>query len=159
MHVFAGLVQTTTSRYDAEQGRYEMSISSKSNMEWLHLSRYNQQPSLQQTDAIVYDPLTPFKFQTDPATGLPVGRPQLTETNQRILQSGKLYFPRGRLATRQVTREEDLRQDVKVIGGSLLPVFEMPPGFKYRWKEGIVTATYDMSTVDPLDKKDRKSVV
>jgi hypothetical protein len=153
-HVFAGLVRQSSSRYSADHGRYEVSVSVGSNMDWLSISRYNKEPASQQTQSIVYDPLTPFKFETDPATGLPTGKAELTDTNKRILgdPSKGVYFQRGRRRGEKVESEDDLIQDIKVTGGRVTPIFEMPPGFKYRWKEGIVTVTYDMSTIDPLDK-------
>jgi len=150
-HVFAGLVSDATNTYNAEGGRYEVSVSVNSNMEWLRLSRYNQQPALQQTEGIIWDPLTPFDFQVDEATGLPTGRAKLTDTNKRLLDSGALFIHRGKDAGKRATESLLQKQDVQPYGGSLLPVFEMPPGLKYRWKEGIITAAYTASAVNPLD--------
>lgn len=150
MHVFGGLATEVAGSYNAEAGKYEVSVSATSNMEWLRLSRYNQQPALQQTEGIVYDPLTPFKFETDEATGLPTGRAVLSDTNAKLLGSG-IFAISGRNAGQAITKMDQLQQDIQVIGGALVPIFTMPPGLKYRWKEGIVTMTYDMSTTDPLD--------
>ena len=153
MHVFGGLVVDATSSYNAENGRYEVSVSANSNMEWLRLSRYNQQPALQQTEGNIWDPLTPFKFDVDGATGLPTGRPILSDTNQKLLDSG-IFLHRGRSAGKRVTSgnaDKLLWQDIQVNGASLVPIYEMPPGLKYRWKEGIITTTYTASAVNPLD--------
>lgn len=147
MHVFGGLVTEVSGSYNAEGGRYEVSVSASSNMEWLRLSRYNQQPSLQQTEGIIYDPLTPFKFETDSATGLPTGRPVLLDVNEQRLKAG-LFMARGKDAGKPLTGEPT---DVQLVGGALTAIYDMPSGLKYRWKEGVVTMTYDMSTTDPLD--------
>ena len=149
MHVFGGLISEASGSYNAEGGKYEVSVTATSNMEWLRLSRYNQQPALQQTEGIIYDPLTPFKFETD-ASGLPTGRAVLSDTNAKLLGMG-IFSTGGRSAGQLITKMDQLQQDIQVVGGALVPVFEMPPGLKYRWKEGIVTMTYDMSTTDPLD--------
>ena len=152
IHVFAGLVRQSSNRYNADQGRYEVSVNVDANIEWLKLSRYNKEPSLNQTQGIVYDPLTPFQFKTDPANGLPIGELELTDVNKKILGSRALYQQRGRRRGERMRTTKDLQQDVVIAGGTLTPIYEMPPGLKYRWKEGVVTATYTMSTVDPLDK-------
>lgn len=148
--VFGGLTMSASGSYNAEAGKYEVSVSATSNMEWLKISKYNQQPALQQTEGIIYDPLTPFKFDTDPATGLPVGRAVLSDTNTKLLNNG-IFATHGRNRGDSISSLDQMQQDIQVIGGSLIPIYEMPPGLKYRWKEGIVTMTYDMSTTDPLD--------
>jgi len=151
MHVFAGLVQNVSNAFS--DGAYRVSVSAQSNMEWLRISRFNAKPSLDQTEGIVYDPLTPFDFETDAATGLPTGKPKLTATNQKILSGAcRQYLSEGPQVGKQVLSENDMLHDFAVKGGSLVPVFDTPTGLKYKWKEGIVTATYDMSTANPLDK-------
>jgi len=153
-HVFGGIVGKVTDKYDAESGKYSMSVSVQSNMEWLRISRYNAQPSLDQTQGIVYDPLTPFKINTDPATGLPTGKPELLDANLRRLGSSacKLYFNNGPSLGSEVTSVEDMNQDVRPLGGNLIALYQHAPGLVYRWKEGIMTAVYDMQTTDPLNR-------
>ncbi len=154
VHVFAGLVTSSAEDYNSENGVYSVNVSGSSNMEWLSISRYNKQPVLHQTDGIIYDPLTPFKFKTDPATGLPIGRPILTDENKRIISKLKCNRHAGGPNKGKIIRSElDLQTDAKIIGGALYPLYDMPHGLKYRWKEGIVTMTYSMSTVDTLDKE------
>jgi hypothetical protein len=150
IHVFGGLISEASGSYNSEGGKYEVSVSAVSNMEWLRLSRYNQQPSLQQTEGIIYDPLTPFKFNTDPATGLPIGRAVLSDTNTKLLKKG-IFAASGKNTGQEITSMSRLQQDIQIVGGALVPIFDIPPGLKYRWKEGVVTMTYDMSTTDPLD--------
>lgn len=153
IHVFGGLVSDVSSNYNAESGRYEVSVNAASNMEWLKLSRYNQQPALQQTEGIIWDPLTPFIFQVDEATGLPIGKADLSNTNKRLIDSG-IFLHRGNNAGTKITKDNAIKalgRDVQNIGGSLTPIFEMPPGLKYRWKEGIITTPYISTALNPLD--------
>lgn len=150
-HVFAGLVTNVSDSFD--DGIYTVSVSANSNIEWLRFSRYNSRPSLGQTQGIIYDPLTPFDFKTDDATGLPTGKPVLTATNKEILaRACRQYQSEGKKVSEPVKDIRDIQQDFKLIDGSLIPIFDIPPGLKYKWKEGIVTATYNISTVNPLDK-------
>lgn len=154
-HVFAGLVDDIGDRYDANSGKYTLSVKASSNMKWLQLSRYNSQPSLDQTQGIVYDPLTPFKISTDPATGLPLGAPELLEANRERIGGNicKLYFNNGPAQGAPIFSIEDLKQDKQQVGGNLIELYQHAPGLLYRWKEGIMTATYDMQTTDPLNRE------
>jgi len=108
LHTFGGLVKTVSDRYDASSGKFVLSVSCDSNMEWLKISKYNQQPSLDQTQGIVYDPLTPFDYKTDPATGLPMGKPELSDANTMSGPCRK-YFNNGpRIGTELKTIEDTL---------------------------------------------------
>jgi hypothetical protein len=149
-HVFGGLIREASSSYNSENGKYEVSVSVASNIHWLQISRYNAQPSLQQTEGIIYDPLTPFKFETDSATGIPIGRPVLSDTNQKLLGKG-IFASNGKKTGELITKMSQLEKDVQVMNGALMPIYDMPQGLKYRWKEGIVTMPYFTSTMDPLD--------
>jgi len=149
-HVFGGLVNTVTDRYDANSGKFVLSVACNSNMEWLKISKYNQQPSLDQTQGIVYDPLTPFDYETDPATGLPTGKPKLSDANV-IAGTCKRYFDNGPRIGTTLETIEDMEQDVRRLGGNVITLYQHAPGLLYKWKEGIQTATYNLSTVDPLD--------
>jgi hypothetical protein len=157
IHVFGGVVSSVTDSFQASNGKFILSVSANSNIEWLKLSRYNTQPSLDQTQGFVYDPFTPFQFDTDPASGLPIGNPKLLPENEEVLfgtvQDGiscrKVFFDNGPLRGKQVTSLEDLEVDVKKLGGNIKRLFYHAPGLKYRWKSGIITAIYDMSTIDP----------
>lgn len=154
-HVFAGLVDSVTDKFNANTGKFVLNINCLSNMEWLKVSRYNKSPSLRQIQGIVYDPLTPFKFDIDPATGLPIGKPELLNENKKILNgeasAPKIYFVTGEHIGIRAKDEKDLAQDVQQAGGNLITLYEHAPGLVYRWKQGIMTATYNMSTTDPKD--------
>ena len=157
-HVFGGIVRTVTDKFDASTGKYILSINVDSNMEWMKLSRYNSQPSLDQTQGLVYDPFTMFKHEIDTATGLPIGKPMLLDENNRIIgvetkggtKCRKTFFDTGPDRGMDVKNIEDLKVDVQRLGGRIQQMFHHAPGLRYRWKEGIMTAIYDMSTVDPL---------
>jgi hypothetical protein len=154
-HVFGGMVNSVTDKYDASSGKFTLSVSCGSNMEWLKLSRFNQSPSLKQVQGIVYDPLTPFKIEVDKATGLPTGKPEWLDENQQILNSPKnkpkIYFNNGEKVGTQLKTEDDAAQDIRQAGGNILTLYQHAPGLVYRWKPGIMTATYNMATVDPKD--------
>jgi hypothetical protein len=150
LHVFGGLVKTVSDRYDASTGKFILSATCDSNMEWLKVSKYNQQPSLDQTQGIVYDPLTPFDYKTDPATGLPIGKPKLSDANEKA-GTCKRYFNNGPRIGTALETIDDMDQDVRRLGGNIITLYQHAPGLLYKWKEGIQTATYNLSTVDPLD--------
>jgi hypothetical protein len=152
MQVFSGLVSSVSDKFEATSGKHTLSVSGQSNIEWLKLSRFNNEPSLNQTQGMIYDPLTPFKFETDPATKLPTGRPQLSDANKNILlSSGGLYYNMPPFTGRKVN-PEDLATDLRVIGGTSINLYQHAPGFVYKWKEGIMTAAYDLSIIDPMDE-------
>jgi len=157
-HVFGGLITRVEDKFDANSGSYVLNVSGESNMHWLSVSRYNSQPSLTQMQGLVYDPLTPFKFELDSATGLPTGEPKLLEINRQIVnkitKNGKarLYFDSGpKIGKEFKGTEDDLKQDIKRIGGNLVFLYEHVPGLVYRWKEGIMTTTYNQYVTNPLD--------
>lgn len=149
--VFTGLVKSVTDTFNAESGTYILSVSGESNMCWLDQSRYNQQPSLDQTQGILYDPLTPFDIELDKATGLPTGKVQLSAANQKLLQKGIFYFNSGPNKGQKFNSEKDMLQDILVMGGNLINLYQHAPGLVYKWKEGIMTATYNSYATNPLD--------
>ena len=166
-HVFGGLILSSSETYNASNGTYVLSVSAGSNMEWLKVSRYNAQPSLDQTQGLVYDPFTPFQFDVDPVTGLPIGSPQLLPENKRIIQSATangascrdlenpppppLYYTSGPLRGKRVSLkdfEDQLSSDLKMVGQNISRLFQDAPGLKYRWKNGIMSAIYDIGTTN-----------
>lgn len=143
-HVFGGLVSNVTESYNASSGKYTLAISGESNMKWLDLSRVNIVPSLDQAQGVLEDPLTPLEFEVDPATGLVDGTPNLSAENRRRLASSCLYYTNG-VFEGQRAKEDNVGQDVKVVGGTAHTVRQHAPGLKYRWKEGVIAATRDVN--------------
>lgn len=154
-HVFGGLVNRVGDQYDANSGRFTLSVSCGTNMDWLKISRFNTSPSLTQLDGVIYDPLTPFKIKIDEATGLPTGKPELLDINQKILNgeldSPKIYFSTGERVGTQAKNLNDMEQDIQRVGGNIISLYQHAPGLVYRWKSGIITATYNLSSTDPKD--------
>lgn len=150
-HVFGGLVRSVNDRF--EGGKYILNVQCDSNIEWLKISRYNSQPSLNQTQGLVYDPFTAFTYEIDKATGLPIGDPKLLPENRRRLSATcpNLYYDTGPNRGTKVSDIENLKVDIQRLGGNLKQMFQHVPGLIYRWKEGIMTAIYDMSTINPLN--------
>ena len=155
IHVFGGLVKTVTDKFDAGTGKFVLNVACDSNMEWLKISRFNTSPSLAQIEGIIYDPLTPFKIDVDPATGLPSNKVELLDENKQILSGGanspRIYFDTGEHTGVQAVDEDSMAQDVRQVGGNIITLYQHAPGLVYRWKPGIMTATYNMTTTDPKD--------
>ncbi|MFA5048978.1 MAG: hypothetical protein WC516_08195 [Patescibacteria group bacterium] len=151
VHVFGGFVNQVVDQFNADSGSYNISVSGTSNMGWLDISRYNAQPSLDQTQGVMYDPMTPFDIKTDKATGLPIGNVKLSAANQQMLKQGCYYFNTGPNIGKKLEDTKDMKQDVLVIGNNIINLYQHAPGLVYKWKEGIMTATYNSSTTNPLD--------
>lgn len=151
IQVFEGLVKSVLDKYDASSGKYSLSVSAGSVLEWLQISRYNTEPSLDQSPGFIYDPLTPFEFQTNPANGLPTGVPQLSASNKEFIKTHGLICNSGPLIGKRVYNETDMQFDTRKVGASLIPIYQHVPGLMYKWKEGIMTMTYNHSTINPLD--------
>ena len=152
IHSFGGIVKSVSDSFDASSGKFVLSVAAVSNLEWLKMSRYNSQPSLDQTQGMINDPLTPFQFKTDPATGLPTGKIELSPDNKTLLGGGgcrKYFTDTGPEPGKLITTEKDMSQDIIVNGGNIVTLFEHVPGLQYRWKEGIMTSTYNMYMRDP----------
>jgi len=153
IQVISGLVKSVTDSFN-EGGLNTIAVQGVTEMEWLRLSQYNAKPSLDQTQGILFDPLTPFDFETDVATGLPIGRPRLTQANiDRLSGKAQLYAHNGPLTgTGKIEVVDDLTRDIRNINGSNMALADHVPGLIYKWKEGIITATYNMSTANKFDQ-------
>jgi hypothetical protein len=151
IHVFGGLVTKVVDDFSSDTGKFMLNVSGSSNMEWLKISRFNSQPSLDQTFGIVYDPLTAFDYETDPATGLPIGKPRLSEENMKNITNGSVYFSTGKKAGTPLKNINDMKQDLRNVGGNIVQLYQHAPGLIYKWKEGIATSTYNLSSTNSSD--------
>lgn len=154
-HVFGGLVKSVSDNFEASTGKYTLGVACGSNLEWLKLTRFNQEPSLEQNPlGFIFDPLTPFTFETDAATGLPTGIPDLSTSNKRRLSGGNcnLYFDSGPKIGSPFNNVEAMKQDIQLLGGTTINKYQHAPGLLYKWKEGIMTGVYNMSFGDPLNR-------
>lgn len=143
MHVFAGLVIQTSDKYS--NGKFTMSVECDCNMQWVKMSRYNSEPSLDQTSGLVHDPLTALEYSLDPATGLPIGEPRLLEENENRIQAYNFMVQNGVNQGQIVKTLDDLKISNDFQQGRSISVFQHVPGLVYQWKQGVMTATYNLS--------------
>lgn len=148
-HIFGGLVSNVSSDYNAGSGKYTLSVSGESNLKWLGLSRVNVTPSLDQTEGVLEDPLTPLDIEVDEATGLVIGTPNLSSENVKALSDG-LYFINGDYKGERA-KESNMRQDIKVLDNVAHSVWQHLPGLKYKWKQGVIVASRDVNVRTALD--------
>ena len=147
MHVFGGLVSNVTESYSG--GVYTLNVSGHSNLKWLRLSRVNVRPSLDQTQGVLEDPLTPFEIKTDPATGLIVEEPELIQINKLrldILNHNQTQHAGTKLSTDDAA---DYTDDGS--GGEPQKVLPHVPGLTYKWKQGVMVATRNVNLKTALD--------
>lgn len=142
--VFEGIVDTSSTNYSSDSGKYTVSVSLKDNSYYFELGRYNYQPSVDVVDNELYNPITPFDLDFDPANGfLAGGTPDLLRENSIKLKSGALKFNNGRYRGFPVfTDTYTAREEERSPGTGFVntrQVFNDPYGFVYRWKSGIGT--------------------
>lgn len=142
VHVFGGLVSLVNESYNAEGGTYKLQVSGESNLKWLNLSRVNTQPSLQQPRGMLEDPITPFKFDVDEATGQIKDMPELLPGINERLSKGLLFDKFGPYRGQKVTSNKQLK-GYEPSGEDLKIIWKHAPGFVYKWKTGVMTATID----------------
>lgn len=153
IHVFGGLVSSTSERYS--DGSYVLDVSGESNMKWLDISRANTRPSLDQSRGVLEDPLTAHQIEIDESTGLIKSDPQLLSQNK--LRLPLLNYDSG-TSKGDKPSENNIKQDnIPISSNSTLPVFQHAPGLVYRWKEGIITATLNINLRTSLDGKGEDS--
>tara|TARA_A100001011_G_scaffold393836_1_gene484739 strand:- start:2589 stop:7667 length:5079 start_codon:yes stop_codon:yes gene_type:complete len=148
IHVFGGYVTDTSESYG--NGKWTLSISCSDNMGWLDWSKYAENPALQDAKGILEDPLTPYKLKVDESGRVMSEEgPELLNENKTLLQSGLLSYGSGLLAGKTAT-EGNLIQGQFSGSGSLYGagILQHPNGFVYRWKDGIITATTEVTVID-----------
>lgn len=153
-HVFGGLINNVSEDYNASAGTYITNVSGESNMKWLSMSRINVRPSLDQTEGILEDPLTPFKFEIEEGTGL-IGGKELLQTNKERIDSGLLNYDDSSARQGQKVTLKNLDQEYVDNGDGTAQIVQThAPGMVYRWKEGIIAVTRNVNLKKPLDGAD-----
>lgn len=146
-HIFGGLVKQVSENYNASNGIYTTRVSGESNLRWLDLSRVNVSPSLDQTQGLLEDPLTPYDIDIDPATHLPrQGNQPLNRTNETRRANGELIMRVNSLYYGEKLDHDTIKHDHMDTGtgGSVLQL-RHAPGVVYKWKNGIITATRNVN--------------
>jgi hypothetical protein len=152
-HVFGGVITDVSESFS--EGKYTTSVRGESNLRWLDLSRLNVSPSLDQTQGVLEDPLTPFDIIVDDATGL-IKEAVLTGENQRRKDAGELRFDITSLYPGKKINETEasgnLQQDYFISdNGDVLARNKHPPGMVYKWKNGIMAVTRNLNLRTALD--------
>jgi hypothetical protein len=142
-HVFAGIVDDAGQDYS--NGKHSVKVRCKDFTEFLNKGQINIQPSIDVIDSSIYDPLTPFKTDYDPATGILQGEtPQLLDENMALLATDIIRFKAGRARGSVVNSDNYGLSNVEILtpespaAKKRIKFFD-PDGFVYRWKEGIGT--------------------
>jgi len=134
--VFTGLIQSVSDSYDASGGRFSLSVQCEDTASYLRMGRFTFKPSLNNTFGLVHDPVTPFKLNVDPVTGLVDGSNSLVLIDQNLTRMPYLSVMHGPNAGKKLTDESALISDKEEAF-----VLNHTPGLVYQWKEGIITAT------------------
>jgi hypothetical protein len=156
--IFSGIVETVSESY--QNGSYTVNVGLKDNSYFFDQSLINNKPGLDQFNGFLYDPITPFDFEFDAATGLlpAVSQYKLLEENEGLVNSGFFRFPDGKYSGQLITPENFINTDMdpidaltKITGSYsqvARKVFDAPDGMVYRWKRGIGSATINQSGTD-----------
>lgn len=146
-HVFAGVVTSATHRGTAQDGKYVCNVSMADNCTYFGLSQINVNPSLEVYNGALYDPLTPRELEFDPSSGFLQGEePPLLPENIKMLNSGLLKFNNGRFRGHPANDQIFASYDIEKIRSAsdstqVRKIYNCPPGFAYRWKDGIQSIT------------------
>lgn len=140
-HVFGGVVDRISQNYS--NGKYTITVSAKDNCAYLAMGQINIKPGLDTFDSALYDPLTPFKLDFDPATGFVKGEiPPLLDENIRLLNTKSVKAKSGRFLGSTVDESHFKITDAETVANkSFRRKFNNPDGFIYRWKKGIGSLT------------------
>jgi len=153
--VFCGLVSDVGESHS--NGMYELSVTCKDNADYFNQSVINTKPGLDQFNGYLYDPLTPFDFEFDSATGLlpPVSEFKLLQGNSDLIKSNILRFEDGQYGGQLMTIDKFKNPDYEPVEGLTKitgtyedfarRIFDAPSGFNYRWKRGIGSAIINQS--------------
>lgn len=139
-HVYGGIVENPRSSF--RNGINSVSVSVKSNTEYLNFGKVNFKPALDVFNGPFYDPLTPFETSFDTVSGnFKKEAPKLLKENVELLKQGVIKYKAGPNVNKIVTEENFFKNQDKEEQefGSPRNVYYCPDGFTYRWKEGIGT--------------------
>jgi len=155
-HVFGGIITTVSEDYSADNGTYTTQVSGASNMQWLEMSRVNRAPSLDQTQGLLEDPLTPFDIKVDEATGLPLDNPQLNKATQFFMDNDVINFNSGTNTGDKFSTNTHVQDYLTNGDGTTIPQYKHAPGVVYKWKQGIIVATRNVNLKTSLgDQEDQ----
>ncbi len=159
--VFCGIVDSVGESYS--DGAYRLSISCKDNSYNFEQGYINTKPAMEQYNGFLYDPVTPFDFEFDEASGLPFGVSsfKLLPENLDRVKANTFRFDGGKNRGEKVTEkniigsEYETKEALSSIGSTYSDlarrVINIPSGMVYRWKSGIGTAIFNQSgTTDGL---------
>jgi hypothetical protein len=142
-HVFAGIADDIRQEYSS--GQHKVTLTCKDFTDYLQKGQINIKPSSDVIDSSIYDPLTPFKTEYDPANGILQGlTPQLLDENVALLNTGFVRYKAGRNKGSTASTSNYEIQDIEIVtpespfAKKRIQFFD-PDGFVYRWKEGIGT--------------------
>ena len=153
IHVFGGVVGSVSESYSSSSGSYTLNVTGQSNLKWLNLSRVNTKPSLNQPQGMLEDPITPLKFDIDPATGIVKDEPEWLDENAKRMRNRRIFFKDGSYPGKVVS-EDKINQDSVPIGNSLQTIWQHAPGMVYKWKQGIMVKTLDVNLSGSLQGSD-----
>lgn len=152
IHVFGGYVTRISESFSG--GFWTLSVSCTDNMNWLNWSRFSIDPSLSDPKNILEDPLTPFDLTRNEQGQVTGSTRELLYENKKLLQTGLLSYDSGLFAGQNATEGNLLQGQYNGIGSSSgKRVLQHPNGFIYRWKSGVITATADFQSTDPLGER------
>lgn len=144
---FAGVVDSVTDNYNASAGKYTLSIKASNNLKWLKVSRINKSPALVQQHGMLEDPLTPFLIIPD-EDGMISNKLELLPENKNLMQQWLLSIKGGIDDGRVVTEKSFIGLNNNDFEKDFVSIKHLP-GFKYRWKEGMFSASQDFSIKSP----------
>jgi len=153
--VFCGIIERASESYS--DGSYTIQVTAKDNASYFEQGYLQTKPGIDQFNGHLYDPLTPFDFEFDSATGLlpDVASFKLLDENRQLLKDGRVSIPDGKHAGEAATLKHFGDPDIEpTVALSTISetfqsianrIYTAPDGFVYRWKRGIGTAIINQS--------------
>lgn len=149
--IFTGVVSSVIDNFN--DGFYTLDVNCKNNLWYLEQSFVNVEPSLDQSQGFLHDPLTPFKLDFDTFGNIKTqslnnsSTPglQLLDDNITLLNSLNITYETGSKRGNQVTANNIYTGNYP---GTEVQQIEHFPGMLYRWKEGIATLSSPITASD-----------